>query len=127
MNPALDIANYLENQGIGTVGANIFVSPVRPVSQYVPVNSIFVLETGGYPPQRVHSNRSELRYPSIQIIVRWNDFANGYTKAQAIYDVLRAPHIPGYWDVLPDQSGSIYLGQDENSNYLWSLNFTAKY
>jgi len=127
MNPALDIANYLESQGIGTVGTNIFVGPVRPASQYVPINSIFVLGTGGYPPQRVLQTSTELKRPSVQVRVRWSSYEDGQAKAEAVYDTLESAGISGYLDVVADQSSPIPLGLDENNNYEWSLNFTLTY
>jgi len=124
MNPALDVANYLENQGIGTVGTNVFVGAIKPVSQFVPVNSIFVLSTGGYPPQRVFQTTTELRRPSVQVRIRWNGYEAGLAKAEAVYNALESASIPGYLDVVADQSSPIFLGFDENNNYEWSLNFT---
>jgi len=105
MNPALDVANYLENQYakeeqtvacdlVGyeqfRVGTNIFVGPPRPASQYVPKNSIFVLGTGGYPPQRVLQTSTELKRPSVQVRVRWSSYEAGLAKAEAVYDTLES-------------------------------------
>jgi len=127
MDPAMDVANYLENQGIGTVSTDIFIGHIRPASQYVPVNSIFVQNTGGYPPQRFLQTVTELRRPSVQVLVRWSSYEAGQAKAEAIYDALESASISGYLDIVADQSAPIFLGLDENNNYGWSLNFTLTF
>jgi len=127
MDPAMDVANYLENQGIGTVNTDIFIGHIRPASQHVPVNSIFVQNTGGRPPQRFLRTKTEIRYPSVQVLVRWSSYEAGQAKAEAIYDALESASISGYLDIVADQSAPLYLGLDENNNYGWSLNFTLTY
>ncbi|MBW2084436.1 MAG: hypothetical protein JRI54_00170 [Deltaproteobacteria bacterium] len=126
MEPAHDIALALQQAGLGTLGVDIFKGPVRPANG-IPVDSIFVLATGGRAGQRIHSDRSEIRYPTAQIRVRAESFAEGYEKASAVYDALFDLRYPGYMDFLLLQSEPIYLGQDANGNYEWSLNVECSY
>jgi len=128
-NPADDVKNQLNTKNVATSGTNLFVGPVRPVSQYVPANCLFVLAYGGAPGERFLSGgaKTENRYPAVQVTVRWNDFPTGYAKARAVYDALDAETISGYWNVKGLQSEPLYIGQDENGNYRWTVNFELSY
>ena len=129
VNPADDVKDQLNTKNVATSGTNLFVGPVRPVSQYVPANCIFVLAYGGAPGERFLSGgaKTENRYPSVQVTVRWNDFSTGYAKARAVYDALDAETISGYWNVKGLHSEPLFIGQDENGNYRWTVNFEMSY
>ncbi len=123
-----DVAGFLEVKGLGKFGEDIFVGPVRPVSQIVPADTIFVnSEVTARPSQRVHTGLREIRFPPIQVRVRSNRFETGYERAMGVMNALYRSVIPGYIDTRPLQSEPIYLEQDENGNYHWSLNFEVKY
>lgn len=59
-----DIALLLEQEGVGTVGSDIFAGIDQPS---VPDNAIFVVATGTYQPQ---SPNLDYSYPTVQISVR---------------------------------------------------------
>lgn len=124
----LDVATYLEDVGLGVLGESIFVGPKRPVSEHVPADAVFVnSELTARPSQRVHSGLREIRFAPIQVRVRASHFEAGYERAMNVMDALYRVVIPGYIDTRPLQSEPIYLQQDENGNYEWSLNFEVKY
>ncbi len=126
-NPAQDVFDYLEAQEVAgeESDADIFIGPLRPVSSYVPVNSLFVLATGGPPAERFLSGGAKIenRYPTVQVSVRWRTYAAGYEKARKVYDTLNFATISGYWNVTAQQSEPLFVGQDVKGNYRWSLNF----
>ena len=122
MNAACDIATFLEPRGIGVVGTDIFIGPVRPVSTVIPQNAVFVLGTGGPAGARTHGN-GETRYPTIQVRIRDTDLIAGGVKAENVYTALEGAKVPGYSDCVGLQSAPIFMQQDQNKLYHWSLNF----
>ena len=127
MTPHDDLRTFLISQVTSVTTSNCFVGPVRPVSAQIPHNSVFCLSTGGRASDRVHSDLSELRYPTVQIRVRHNTFSSGYTFVKEIYDALFNANINGYWDIRLLQSEPVFILQDENSNYHWSINVEMRY
>lgn len=75
-----DIAQYLDDQGLGTVATDIFYS-------YAPANldnGIFVLDTTGPTPDRYLPTKR----PSFQIFIRAADYDTGRTKFDAVRNLL---------------------------------------
>ena len=120
-----DVAAYLNTEEIGVLGNNLFTGPVRPVTQYVPANSLFVLGGGGSGAQRYLSGgaKVENRHPSVQVSIRHLDYDDGKAKALEVHNALQAAKITGYWDCKVDQSAPFYLGF-QNDAYRWSVNCT---
>lgn len=75
-----EVAQYLEDEGIGTQATNIFIS--RLPSE--PSACISVYDTGGLPPDRYLPTAE----PTFQIIVRNPDYALGKAKVDAIVALL---------------------------------------
>jgi len=125
MSAEVDVTAYLNTEGVGTLGTNLFQGPVRPNSQYVPANALFVLGGGGPPAQRYLSGGAQIenRYPSVQITVRNIDYNTGKTKAEEVHNALQAAKISGYWDCKVEQSAPLYLGTVDD-NYRWTVNCT---
>ena len=128
-NPSLDVANYLSSAGIGlTLGANLFEGPIRPVSNSVPAQSVFVsAPTGGFAPERTLGRTTELRRPVVQVRVRSPAWEDGQSLAQAVFETLENADIPGYLDVVMAQSQPMFIGEDENGNYHWSMDVELLY
>ncbi len=119
MPPAKDIAEYLEDQLIGTVGTNIFVGRLPET----PDTCIALYDYGGSPPDLCW----EGDYPSLQVRVRDDDYLTGWTTANTIkttlhnltyqtiethlYYHIRARHDPEY------------MGRDANDNVEFVINF----
>lgn len=119
--PAGDIADYLEIQGVGTVGTNIFahLEPNKPNT------CVTVLDTTGLQPLEIGEN---LRQPGIQIRVRAVDYESAYSLHNTIVRLLcvdvtefsSASHrYVGCW-----QQGDIFnLGRDQNDRFVTTSNY----
>lgn len=79
-----DIAEYLEDQGYGTVGTDIFAGQMPDY----PDSCILVAQTAGRPPDYL----GEQEYPGIQIRVRGTDHDTVYAIASNIFDLLHGAH-----------------------------------
>lgn len=116
-----DIANYLEDQGRGTVATNIFVGYMPP-----DVNGIAVLDTGGMQPDKYIPTKD----PTFQVFIRSSDYDTGKTLLEAVRsDLHRKANITlgstFFYFVLALSEGG-HLGRDENGKDLFSINFHCK-
>jgi hypothetical protein len=130
-NPAVALAQTLETAGLGVMGTNLWVGPVRPASDVVPVQAIFVLATQGREADRVFGEGDgvgyELRYPTVQVRIRSPAYIAGYQLARDCYDALQSSSPGGFMDVRAMNSEPMFLEQDQNNNYHWSINFECMY
>jgi len=126
-NPPLDVATKLQTAGVGALGSSIWVGPIRPASSSVPVASVFVTGTGGPRPQRTLGRITEIRRPTVQVMVRAADHDAGLTKAKAVHAALHNSTIAGYGDVEALQPEPIYVGLDSQEHELFSINFMLFY
>ena len=120
--PAQDIADILTDEGIGTIGTDLFCFE-QPT---VPDSCITVIDSGGFPPEAQY----RYDYPTVQILVRGarNGYRDAYAVAENIKTTLNGKgetdidsvyHIVGIWamsDIMP-------LGNDTSDRPLFSLNF----
>lgn len=80
-----EIGKYLEDNGIGTRGTDIFFS-YEPDE---PDTLIVINETGGTRPQHVFSSSAPAwENPRIQVVCRSTDFTIARNKADDIYKIL---------------------------------------
>ena len=79
-----DIGNYLQVQGIGTLGTNIFLGMVPDK----PDNCIVLFEYAGSPPD-LHWNG---KYPGLQVRVRNKSYAAARTKIGEVMAALHGLH-----------------------------------
>lgn len=118
-----DIADFLEDNSIGTVGTDIFVGQ-QPDS---PANCVTVLDTGG---QRPDIDLPTKR-PTFQVLVRNTNYANGAAKLLAIRNLLHnkynATLVGGgnYFYSINAISEGGHIGQDDIGNDEFSMNFEA--
>jgi hypothetical protein len=116
-----DIAEYLEDQGYGTVGTDIFIGWMPDT----PTNAIVVTATQGRPPMVL----GDLEMPGFQVRVRNSAYDSGWTVANNILDLLHALtdatiETRNYYRI--DAQGSVTaLGRDEKDRDLFSVNFIA--
>ncbi len=102
------LALYLQRQGIGTVGQDIFVNYIVDS----PDNAVFVIDTGGFPPDYkgdvVNPGRqlsvgvgaeAGMLNPTVQIRVRNTDIQQAYMKAFQIFNLL---HGKSFWNLGED-------------------------
>ena len=122
-----DFAYYLEQQGRGTRGTNIFIN-TKPAA---PDALVAVFGYAGGAPERTHDTSGNSR-PSVQVWVRGdvNDPDPARTLIESIFndfDGLTNTTINGSFYVGIDgiQSGATNLGKDELNRPEFSWNFTC--
>lgn len=110
-------------------GANLFVGPARPQGQGVPLGpAVFVLATGGLPPQPYLGVDFELRTETVQVTVRARPerYADGLALARGVYETLVSSSPAGFIDLQPRESAPTYLGADANGCHLFTINCEAR-
>lgn len=116
-----DIADYLEDEGLGTVGTDIFVG----MQPNTPVDCITVFDTGGAkPPIDIPTKR-----PTFEVLVRASVFATGKNTLDTIRGLLHnkynATLVTGgnYFYSINALTEGGHLGLDEAGNDEFSINF----
>jgi hypothetical protein len=125
-----EIAKYLNDQNVGTYnksGANLFVGTMKPPSTHIPVKSAWILPSGGPAPEHVFGHAYNIRQPTVQILVRGGAYKESRDFAQSIYNALNGASPTGLWPILPMQSEPVWVGPDENNNFIWSINLLVRY
>ena len=106
-----DIGNYLQVQGIGTLGTNIFLGMVPDK----PDNCIVLFEYAGSPPD-LHWNG---KYPGLQVRVRNKSYAAARTKIGEVMAALHGLHeqtLSGTRYLLIKARGSPEILKRDNNN-----------
>jgi len=114
-----DVASYLQSQGTGTIGADIFLGQL-PVS---PDNVVAIFEYAGEPPD-LHWQGE---YPGLQILVRNKNYEVGRQKIEQVKNVLHGlaeTVVNGhrYLLIRANQSPA-FLQRDENGRAIFVCNF----
>lgn len=116
-----NLAEYLEDQGIGTQGTDLFIGKMPEVN-----NCVLLDQTGGIEPDKY----LPIEKPTIQVTVRNTSYTNGLDKLKTIYDLLHQKK-----DSLVLEIGGVdvmivnalnepsHIGEDENSRHLWTCTF----
>lgn len=123
------VGDYLQAQGQGTLGTNLFLA-VMPES---PDACVCVFETAGFAPQfTMGSAAMAVDQPGLQVICRAarGDYPGARDKADAIRRLLgavleqtiSAVHI---MRIAPD-GGVLPMGEDENGCPMVSVNFSCQ-
>jgi len=114
-----DIGTYLQSQGIGTLGIDLFLG-LMPDQ---PDNSIALFEYAGSPPD-LHWNGE---YPGLQVRVRNKSYAAGRAKIDEVRKALHGLHeteLSGTRYLLIKARGSPeILKRDNNNRTEWFINF----
>jgi hypothetical protein len=106
-----DIGNYLQAQGIGTLGTNIFLGMIPDE----PDNCIALFEYAGSPPD-LHWNGE---YPGLQVRVRNKSYAAARTKIGEVMEKLHGLHeqtLSGTRYLLIKARGSPEVLKRDNNN-----------
>ena len=121
---ALEVAEYLEDNGIGTVGTDIFVDMLPDLAN----DAIMVYSTGG----QVPDIDLPIGSPNFEVLVRSDSAATAHTKITSIVDLLHQQ----YNTVLVTDGNHYYsilllgeinaLGRDEKGRIEYSVNFNCK-
>jgi hypothetical protein len=119
-----EIASFLEVNGLGIRGTDLFAGEIPA---HAPQTVVGLLETGGGPPQFVHSQSQRLaEAPSFQVMVRSADYEAARERCEAIVRILtvRNQTLSGvlYHWIVPVQS-PIDLGRDGNELHKVACNF----
>lgn len=117
-----DLATYLQTNGVGTLGTNLFYS-YMPQS---PDSCVAVLDGNGPAPDGYLPTQK----PGIQIVVRSVDYETGTTKVDTIRALLQAK-TPGfigstYVFFMLLTSEDTHLGRDEAGRDAFSMNFNCQ-
>lgn len=121
---AEQIARYLEQNLIGTVGTDIFVLTMSDS----PDNQVLVRPYGGIP---VSGKVGDIEY-DIQILVRDTDVQKGYLRILSIFDILCKEDKSGINLLLPSRrilcdpkQYPFSLGYDEKNRHTWDFNMSV--
>ncbi len=127
--PTVAVVDLLDgDSALGlTPGTNLFEGSVLPAVGGAPANSVFVLASSGPEPVRVMGQSREIRFPIVQITVRWMPQGTGRVKAKAIMDSLQGQSIASYMDLKLSGSEPFSLGQDQEGNYQWLISLLLTY
>lgn len=120
-----DVADYLEAQGIGTVGTDIFIGHM-PDS---PANCIAVIQSGGEPPELVGQINDQIERPRLVVRVRNTSYASGAAKANSVLKALHTAgevSLNGHRYLFIRAVGSVnQLGRDHELRSLFSVEFVV--
>jgi len=123
-NVALEVAEYLEDNSIGTVGTNIFVDSLPEEDGTI----VAVYNTGGSSPDI----DLPIPAPSFQVLVRDEEASVAYAKIKSVMDLL-----VNQYNVTLVSGGNYYysihargeiqnLGQDTRNRKEYTVNFSCK-
>lgn len=119
-----DIASYLAENGIGSIGNTIFKSRLPDI----PDNCISIYETGGLAPDRYLPTAD----PTFQIIVRNKTYSAGKSKMDDIVDLLHqktnSTLVTGgfYFYYIFLMGEPAHIGVDKKDRDEFSANFVCK-
>ena len=113
-----EVVTYLENEGIGTFGTNIFIG----FEPSTPKDTVTLYATGGRPPKA--SGGKE--FPTMQVRVRSEKYTDGYNKIEEIFGALHQQTdflstFRGRCYAL--QSSPLFIGHGENGEFLFTQNY----
>ena len=83
-----NIAEYLETEGFGTRGEDIFIGFLPDDEDEFADNVVFIDQTGGIAPDK----DIPVAKPTVQIVVRSAEYDNGFEKLQQIFDRFHGVH-----------------------------------
>lgn len=128
MNPAKDLASFLEGQvSYLSTSSNVFWGPVRATSADVPKEAVFCTPMGGPNPDSDVARSSELRRVVILIVVRSGSNDSGYSTAKDCFEAIQGASISGYQDVF------VTISEPESGRYtdtgllLWTFGVQMVY
>lgn len=115
---ARDLAQYLDDNGFGTLGVDLYYAFQPPD----PDGCIVVLDgPGRNPPVNV-----PIRYPVYQVLVRANEYEIAMDRAQTVFALLHAKdnyRIGSWWVFLSHaENEPVGIGVDEHDRHEVSLN-----
>lgn len=128
---AADLAEFLEDEGEGTVGADIFIGLERPADGIVPALCTFISVYGGPPPEPIMGTAKHNIYrPRAQLLVRGakDGEAAAESRCRSHMEKLQRAQPTGYLGVTLLQSAPFPLGQNkaEQPRYVFNVEGTVQ-
>lgn len=121
---AEEVATFLQEQGYGTLGTNIFLTFPN-----LPDDAISVSEYPGEPPVHVRGRKEpSMERPRVQVLVRSKSYRTARARAERIFRLLNGYSGPvsgvGYALISAVQS-PFFLSQDEGGRYRIVANYSV--
>lgn len=123
MNIIADIAEYLEDEGLGTVGDDIYIA-------YLPetgTNQMGIFDTGGTQPDPY---LKDITTPTFQVFIRATSYLNGKNLLDSVREALhtqsglQTDNFYFYYILATSEGGN--LGTNDTGQYEFSINFHCK-
>lgn len=122
------VAQYLEDNGIGTVATDIFLT--QKPSTIESGNVVVIYDRGG---QARDTDIHDIAFPDFQIYVRNESYVDGRAKIDEIAALLHGKAnlklVSGevtYYDWILMNGEPVHIGSDEQEREEFSVNFTAR-
>lgn len=109
-----ELAELLQNAGLGVLGENIFIGQKPPEM----TNAIVLNQYGGSTPEVT----SKVEYVNVQVMVFAERYADGYNLISDIFGLLHTNRTANSKLIKAKQSPA-FIGFDENSNPIFVCNF----
>jgi hypothetical protein len=126
LNAASAVATALQTAGKGTLGSTIFIGLEAPSDSLVPISCIFVVGTGGPPPDDFLGDTSKrgIKHHRVQVLVRGarNDFQAGAAAALGALEALNLATVSGVLKCGVEQSEPAFLGLNDQEQPRWTIN-----
>ena len=105
--------------------SNVFKGTEKPQSAFIPHNSVFVAQYGGFQPDSMMATSEQIHQITVQIMVRSlpEDEQGSQTLANSIYDIVRNASPEGTMVIRPN-APPIRLSIDDTDRYRFSINIT---
>lgn len=126
LRPDHDLADHLRGElGDLALGKNLFIGPVRPVSDHVPARAVFVMASGGPSPEAM-LEPAYLRSASLDIRIRGEsgNYMEGSDLAIDVRDAVHYAEITNYIDIRCIDAHPTYIGEDDSGHPEWTLTVT---
>lgn len=128
--PAADIATHVASQlAAATLGTNCFYGPERSPADGCATKAVFFIGGGGPAAEPDNGSSSRIIRATVQALVRGeqDEYANGATWAQSIFDEIEHASVVGYINVRNLRAAPTYIGLDPEKFHLWSWDVEMLY
>jgi hypothetical protein len=124
--PDSDVVDFLDTQLASlTKAVNLFRGPeveARTAPLVIPVDAVFVAQTGGPAPMPYLGTGESENYPGLQIVIRNNGYLAGQAIANDVLETLSQSDVPGYINCATLESRANYVGRRDDNNHRWTVN-----
>jgi len=118
-----DIGSYLQTQGIGTLGTDLFYENFDSSA----TNCIALIAQAGQSPKTTLRNTMTLKRPELGVRVRNQNDSDAHTKAESVYNLLNHTYNTTLGSTRFKSIKAIaepfFVSQSKNNSYIYSINF----